>query len=44
LLESKFGVVAPHYLEQIEKADSDTLLQWGEKVLEANDIEAIFNR
>jgi len=43
LLERKFGVVPRQYLEQIEKADSDILLQWAEKVLEANDIEAIFN-
>ena len=44
LLERKFGVVSQHYLEQIHQADSDTLLVWAEKVLEANHIEIIFDK
>jgi predicted transposase/invertase (TIGR01784 family) len=42
LVERKFGAIARRHLDRIEKADSDTLLRWAEKMLEANNIEEMF--
>ncbi len=42
-LERKFGAVPHVYRELIQKADSDTLLQWAGKVLEANNIQTVFD-
>lgn len=43
LLERKFGVVPDSCLELIQKADTNVLLQWAEKVLEADSIEVVFS-
>lgn len=41
-IQLKFGVVSPSYLEKIEKADCETLLKWGERILVAKNVEQIF--
>lgn len=42
-LERKFGEVSPKYLEIIQKANSESILGWSEKILEANNIKVIFD-
>lgn len=42
LIQHKFGVISPPYLEKIEKADCETLLKWGERILIAKNVEQIF--
>lgn len=42
-LELKFGAIPPKYLQLVQTADSETLLQWAEKVLEANSLKVIFD-
>jgi predicted transposase/invertase (TIGR01784 family) len=41
-LTKKFGVLSEMYVARIKQADQDTLLQWGERVLEAKTLEKIF--
>jgi hypothetical protein len=43
LLQRKFRHVPQHYLDRMSRADADTLLKWGESVLDANDLSDIFN-
>ena len=43
LLERKFGQVSKKVKRKIEAADSDTLLEWGEKILSASTIEYVFH-
>ena len=42
LLMRRFGLISSDCLEKIENADSDTLLLWGEKILDAKKMEEIF--
>lgn len=42
LLQRKFHRVPQVYLENLVKADADTLLKWGERVLEASSLEEVF--
>lgn len=41
-LQRKFGVIPLYYKNQIEKADTNQLLLWGERILEAKKLEDIF--
>ena len=43
LLERKFGQVNEEAKQKIEAADSDTLLEWGEKILSASTIDDVFH-
>ena len=43
LMERKFGQVNGRSKTKIEAADSDTLLEWGEKILSASTIEDVFH-
>ena len=42
-LEHKFKHLPEDYREQINNADSETLLVWGERILESQSIEEVFN-
>jgi len=42
LLEGKFGTLSPIYQDRIQKADSEQLLQWGEKLFEVASIDQLF--
>ncbi len=42
LLQRKFRQVPPRYLAMLLKADSETLLGWSEKILEAKSITEVF--
>lgn len=42
LLQRKYGNLSPYYRNKIEQADADTLLVWGERVLDAKRLEDIF--
>ena len=35
-MERKFGQVSEEVKQKIEEADSDTLLEWGEKIISAS--------
>jgi len=41
-IKHKFGVISSVHLEKIEKADCETLIVWGERILEAKNIDQIF--
>ncbi|MDE3399445.1 MAG: DUF4351 domain-containing protein, partial [Coxiella burnetii] len=43
LLQRKFHGVPADYRQKLEKADADTLLKWGERLLDANSLEEIFH-
>ncbi len=43
LLERKFGKVSAKVKQKIEAADSDTLLEWGDKILNASTIDDVFH-
>lgn len=42
LLEHKFKIIPEIYREKIEKANDETLLKWGNRVLDSNDLEEVF--
>ncbi|MBS0350785.1 MAG: Rpn family recombination-promoting nuclease/putative transposase [Proteobacteria bacterium] len=42
LLKRRFHEIPEFYFNYIEKADADTLLLWGEKILDAKTLEEIF--
>jgi flagellar biosynthesis/type III secretory pathway protein FliH len=42
LIHRRFGDIPRPLAQQITKADSETLLLWGDKVLEAANLEEIF--
>ena len=42
-IERKFGQVSKEVKQKIGAADSDTLLEWGEKILSASTLDDIFN-
>ncbi len=44
LLKHRFRKIPEAYLARIEQADAETLLLWGEKILEANTLEEIFEK
>jgi hypothetical protein len=41
-LQRKFGTLPSEYRQQVEKADTARLLEWGEQVLVADSLEALF--
>lgn len=41
-LERRFGPLPEPYLERIEAADGETLLEWGDRVLSAGRLEEVF--
>lgn len=41
-LQRKFCQVPPRYLDLLRKADSDTLLKWGDSILEAKSLVDVF--
>jgi hypothetical protein len=42
LLELKFAKVPNHYLQRIEEAPADILLQWAQRCINANCVEEVF--
>jgi hypothetical protein len=42
LLQRKFHQLPRQYLDRLRKADSETLLKWGDAILEAKSLEEIF--
>ena len=42
-MKKKFGEIPKDAEERIEKADSDTLLEWSENVLSANTVDEVFH-
>ncbi len=42
LLKHRFGDISPKYLQEIQEADHNTLLTWGERVVDAHSIEEVF--
>ena len=42
LIKHKFGNIGKNYQERIDHADADTLLTWGEKVLDAKTLKDVF--
>ena len=43
LVKNKFGSVPKHAEERIEKADSNTLLEWLDNVMKAETIDEVFH-
>lgn len=43
LLQRRFFPLPSNYLLRIQQADIDTLFVWGERMLEANTLEEVFN-
>lgn len=41
-LNRRFHQVPESYLSQIQQADAETLLVWGERILEAKTLEEVF--
>jgi len=44
MLERRFGPLPENVKERIAKADSDTLASWGERVIDAPDLKAVFEK
>ncbi|BBO60000.1 hypothetical protein [Mycoavidus sp. B2-EB] len=42
LLENKFGVLTKPYQQRLDKADVNTLQQWGKRILTAQTLDEIF--
>lgn len=42
LIERKFGDIPPSYRARIEQANSDSLLHWGDRILEVDTLNALF--
>ena len=43
LLQRKFHNIPEPYLERMAKADAGTLLEWGERILDAKDLDDVFD-
>ena len=43
-LEHRFGKLSSPYLKTIRNADAETLLRWGEKILDAKKLKDVFER
>ncbi len=43
LLQRKFPDLSTTYREKLDQADAETLLKWGERLLDAKTLEEIFN-
>lgn len=41
-LKRKFGLIPPIYQKRIQEADSEQLLHWADKILEAQNLDALF--
>ena len=44
LLEQRFGTVPTSYQKRLKQADSDTLLEWGRRLLSAPSLKEIFKQ
>lgn len=42
VLKCRFNIIPEHFQKQIEQADSETLLKWGERLLTAPSLEEVF--
>lgn len=42
LLQQRFGTVPASYQKRLKEADSDTLLEWGRRVLSAPSLKEVF--
>ena len=42
-LEGKFKNVPDNYLQKINKADAETLVKWGKRVLNSQSLDEVFN-
>jgi predicted transposase/invertase (TIGR01784 family) len=42
LIQRKFGALPAPYLARVQQADAETLLKWGEKILEAKTLQEMF--
>ena len=43
LLQRRFGKLPTKYAQRIAQADAQTLLEWGEKILDAKTLDDVFN-
>lgn len=43
-LQHRFGELPPQYQKRLDKAKSDQLLQWGERLLDAKVLKEVFGR
>jgi flagellar biosynthesis/type III secretory pathway protein FliH len=43
LLERRFGNLSPEHGKRLEAADSDTLLEWSDRVLSVQSLDEVFN-
>ncbi len=41
-LKRRFNKIPESYMIRIQQADAETLLLWGEKILDANALEEVF--
>ena len=44
LLERRFGMVPASYQKRLKQADSDTLLEWGRRLLSAPSLKDVFKQ
>ena len=44
LLEQRFGTVPASYQKRLKQADSDTLLEWGRRLLSAPSLKDVFKQ
>ena len=44
LLEQRFGTVPASYQKRLKQADSDTLLEWGRRLLSAPSLKEVFKQ
>lgn len=44
LLQQRFGAVPASYQKRLKQADSETLLEWGRRLLSAPNLEEIFKQ
>ncbi len=42
-LQRRFDKIPSEYIQRIAQADAQTLLEWGEKILDAKTLEDVFN-
>ncbi len=43
-LEQRFGTVPASYQKRLKQADSDTLLEWGQRLLLAPSLKEVFKQ
>ena len=42
LLTRKYKIIPQNYIQKVELADAETLLEWGEKILDSKSLEEVF--